>query len=184
MSVFAKKVSFASHQKGVVLIVGLLVVLLAGILSLAAIRGSGMQEAMAGNMRNHNVAFQSAESALRDGENFVLNTTPLPAFNGASGRYQELPPANSVLLFTAANWVDPARVVSPALNLSAVAAQPTYVIEALNSDTPKAKAMTGSGTDANSPDLGADYYRVTARGVGLTNDSVVILQSNVRLVHN
>lgn len=181
MSVFARRVSFASRQEGVVLIVGLLVVLLAGILSLAAIRGSGMQESMAGNMRNYNIAFQAAESALRDGEIFVFNTSPLPAFNGVNGLYAERPPANSVLLYTTANWADPNMVVLPALNLSAVAAQPAYVIEALNSDDDKQKFMSRSSTEAGSIDLSADYFRITARGVGLTNDSVVILQSTVRL---
>jgi type IV pilus assembly protein PilX len=171
---------YRSRENGVVLIVALLIVLLAGILSLAAIRGSGLQEAMAGNMRNHNLAFQAAESALREGENFINNTNPLPAFNGLNGRYAERAPQNSVLLFTAANWTDPGMVVIPPLNLEAVTTQPTYVIEALISDRNKEKLLAGHGTDANSPDLGADYYRVTARGVGLTNDSVVILQSNVR----
>jgi len=175
-----EKHRFGSRETGVVLIVALVIVLLAGVLSLAAIRGSGLQEAMAGNMRNHNLAYQAAESALREGENFVNNTTPLPAFNGANGRYAERAPQNSVLLFTATNWVDPNMVVMPPLNLDVVKAQPSYVIEAIISDTNKEKLLAGHGTDVNSPDLGADYYRVTARGVGLTDDSVVILQSNVR----
>jgi len=174
------KRQFGSRQNGVVLIVALIIVLLTGVLSLAAIRGSGLQEAMAGNMRNHNLAFQAAESALREGENFVNNTNPLPGFSGANGRYAERAPQNSVLLFTTANWADPNMVVIPALSFKAAITQPSYVIEAIVSDTNKEKLLAGHGTDVNSPDLGADYYRVTARGVGLTNDSVVILQSNVR----
>jgi hypothetical protein len=56
------------NQSGMVLLVALVMVGLMSIIAVAAIRGSNMQEAMAGNLRDRNLAFQSAEAGLRIGE--------------------------------------------------------------------------------------------------------------------
>ena len=47
-----------------------------------------MEEKMAGNMRDRNLAFQAAEAALRTGEGYLQNTSILPTFNNTNGVYQ------------------------------------------------------------------------------------------------
>ncbi|MCQ4313672.1 pilus assembly protein PilX [Stutzerimonas sp. VN223-3] len=60
-----------SKQQGAVLLVALIMLLLLTILGAAAMRDTNLQERMAGNMRDHNLAFQAAEAALRFAEQEV-----------------------------------------------------------------------------------------------------------------
>lgn len=60
-----------SQQRGAVLLVSLIMLLLLTILGAAAMRDTNLQERMAGNMRDHNLAFQAAEAALRFAEQEV-----------------------------------------------------------------------------------------------------------------
>jgi type IV pilus assembly protein PilX len=53
-----------SNEKGAVLVVGLLILLLATLLSVGAMNNANMQEKMAANAQNVNRAFQSSESAI------------------------------------------------------------------------------------------------------------------------
>lgn len=67
-----RKGSFGySKQQGAVLLVALIMLLLLTILGAAAMRDTNLQERMAGNMRDHNLAFQAAEAALRFAEQEV-----------------------------------------------------------------------------------------------------------------
>lgn len=56
------------HQGGAALIVSLTLLLIVTVTALAAASGSTMQLGMAGATKNRNLAFQAAESALREGE--------------------------------------------------------------------------------------------------------------------
>jgi type IV pilus assembly protein PilX len=173
-----------SNERGMVLVVGLVMVLLIAIVSLSAIRGTGLQEGMAGNMRDRNIAFQAAESALRQGESVVMQAK-LPLFNGKNGLHLDLDktPTNSVTKFTETKWVDEANWVAKVTDdLTWVASEPTYLVEELNSDIGKEAAISGSGTDQESLSFETVPYRASARGVGTTSDTVVILQSYLKRI--
>lgn len=173
------------NQRGITLIVGLMIVLLMGVLSLAAIRGSGLQESMAGNMRDRSLAFQAAESALREGESVILATGVLPAFNGTNGRHLKRANASSPLKFTDADWIDVNLVKVTSLGLVTsgnLYSEPAYILEELPADIGKEASALGSGFDADSLYLETVPYRVTVRGVGLTSDSVVKLQSHLKRI--
>lgn len=172
------------NEHGAVLIIGLVMVLLISIVSLAAIRGSNLQEAMAGNMRDRNIAFQSTESALRQGESVVMQAV-LPIFNGSNGLHLDLnnTPANSVTKFSEAKWADKANWVKEmTVDLKWVESSPVYIVEELNSDIGKEAAIAGSGIDQDSLTFETVPFRVSARGVGATNDTVVILQSYLKRI--
>ena len=62
-------------QEGFVLIVGLIILGLLTMLALSSMRDTTMQEKMAGASRDSGLAFQAAESALRDAENCITDTT-------------------------------------------------------------------------------------------------------------
>lgn len=190
-----QKMDISRHQNGAVLIIGLIMLLLLTIIGLASIRGTDLQERMAGNMRDHNLAFQAAEASLRAGEE-VLNAGALPNFSGATiGYYPDLMQLSSSnplpaswnsadwtrlhsrpVTWSSADW-DSWSITLPAATISNVARQPQYIVERLV--IPAKTAIQGGGKDvvsldANPPGI---YYRVTSRGLGGTPDSEVILQS-------
>ena len=89
----------AENQRGSTLIVALLLLVAMMLISLAGIRGSGLQERMGANLYDRQLAFQAAESALREGETRLVaalgTVSPelIPTlFNGASGRYPQPDP--------------------------------------------------------------------------------------------
>lgn len=63
-----------------VLIIALIFLMLLCILALSSMQSVNMQEKMAGNYKDNQVAFQAAEAALRNGEELVRNNTLI--FNG------------------------------------------------------------------------------------------------------
>lgn len=172
--------SFLAHQRGAVLIVGLVMVLLITIVGLSAIRGTGLQESMAGNMRDRNLAFQAAESALRMGESFVsINVKTLPAFDCTNGlcRDQEIVPSNSVRYWKEEEWEDIA--VGVVLELAGVADEPRVIVEELDSDMGSCAANEGSGVGVGSLTMVGDCipYRISALGYGADQNTQVIVQS-------
>lgn len=56
------------QQKGAVLLVALVMLLLLTIIGVTSMRGTSLQENMANNLKERQLAFQAAEAALRAGE--------------------------------------------------------------------------------------------------------------------
>jgi len=57
-----------NNQRGVALLVALVFLIVLTLLGLATMRGTTLQERMAGGSRDYNIALQAAEAALRDAE--------------------------------------------------------------------------------------------------------------------
>lgn len=166
------------RQRGMTLIVGLIMVLLMTLVGMAAIRGSSMQELMAGNMRDRNLAFQAAEAGLRQGENQLTNAT-LPAFDGTTvGLYEAIDGSSSTGFWDAYGW--DAASASTSMGLEYVKAQPRYVIEEVTSAS--TLSADGGAIDFASTLKTEEtvFYRVTSRGEGGTDGAVVILQSTYK----
>ncbi|RXR08526.1 pilus assembly PilX family protein [Pseudoxanthomonas composti] len=163
-------------QQGVSLLVVLILLLIMTLLGLAAMRGSILQERMAANLTDRNLAFQAAETALRDGETlaqgFALASVPA---SGCSGGMCSRPVATDT-----DRWKDASFTgwVNASSGVSTNAMTPQYFVEFMG------MAPTWPGCDlideANrSPLCMAPRYRVTARS--RSNDgsrAEVILQSN------
>ena len=76
----------AKKQTGFVLITGLLVLLMLTVIMLTAMRTAALEERMAGNMRSSNIAFQAAESSLREAEGlFLIEDKIIGAVDGQGG---------------------------------------------------------------------------------------------------
>lgn len=169
-------------EKGAVLVVGLIMVLLISIIGVSAIRGSNLQESMAGNMRERNLAFQAAESALRIGEGIVSDQVSRPLITNTQGLYSDTyrDPASSILTFSNADWLNSAKVRATALELDYVTREPTYVVEQLDPDIGIGAAMEGSAIDLEGMQNTGDItpYRITARGFGGSVDSIKTLQTS------
>ena len=165
-------------EKGAVLIIGLVMMLLLTVIGLASIRGSDLQERMAGNMRDRNLAFQSAEAGLRTGElkSFGLTGVAVPNANGYFDNLNLSSVIKRPALWGKTDWEAATNSIKLAdKTISNVADQPRYVIEKIV--VPFDTANQGGGIDAGSPQEDKLFYRVTSRGVGGTTDTEVVLQS-------
>jgi len=75
-------------QRGSVLIVGLILLLVMTMLGLSNISGTTLQEKMAGNTRDRAISFSATETALRDAEIFAQTNGNLQIYtNGTVGYY-------------------------------------------------------------------------------------------------
>lgn len=167
-----------SPQHGVVLIVGLLLLLVLTMLGVTAMRSALLEERMTGNVQDNTVAFQAAEAALREGE-LLLQQPALPNFNGLNGLYPPPASATTPPRWQTINWQSGSAVRiytgfedAPA-NLSQVSAR--FFIE-------EQPLVVGPG-ESLSADTSLDeigFYRITARGVGITGNTVAVLQSTYK----
>jgi type IV pilus assembly protein PilX len=161
-----------STQRGITLITCMIMLIILTLLGLASIEDTSLEEKMAGNMRSRNLAFQAAESALRQGENYILSVDPVPAFDGTGGFYPEM---DSVLTAMAASWGISSAVRSYAgETLDNLAAQPVYIIENVDA------LFQSTSIDATNALENRSFFRVTARALGGTATTEVILQSIVK----
>lgn len=159
----------AGQQRGITLIVALIFLAMLALLGATAARNSVLEERMAGNTRDRDLAFQAAEAALKDAE---LNINVLRTQMGSPGLVDASSctvPSNPPCYLShgndAAYWTNTfvwnaANSRNPTQMLNQVAEQPRYVIEKM----PNAAA-------------GVETYRATARGVGTSVNAVAITQS-------
>ena len=167
-------------QEGFVLIVGLVILGLLTMLALSSMRDTTMQEKMAGASRDSGLAFQAAESALRDAENCITGTTAGCAFDAAANdahfaQDDAAFPAHNTL-FDANTWVayDPpgdatALAGVPADGVNYIIRKASTVAGEGNGGESKNDAMTGVGVGESMGASGASsqaIYEITARGAG------------------
>ena len=167
---FKYRLPLARQQRGVTLIIALIFLAVLALLGATAAQNSVLEERMAGNTRDRDLAFQAAEAALKDAEN--LSKAFLNANLGSPGLVDAsncaapnvapcyLSHGNDAAYWTSTFVWNTANARNPTQNLNQVAAQPLYIVE---------KMPNGAG--------GLETYRATARGVGKSTNSVVIVQS-------
>lgn len=161
-----------NNERGAVLITGLFLLVIITLFGVIGMSTSTLQEKMSANTMNRSLAFDSAELALKEGEAFLTAAT-LPAFSGANGLYS----VNANLWQTAATWTGTNSVQYGGALGGAEGGMlndnPRYYIEELGA----LESSTGSLT-AGAAVSEDELFRVTARGVGGTGLSEVILQSS------
>jgi len=164
-----------SAQSGAVLAVSLVVLLVITVLTVGTLRSSSLEEKMATATRDRNVAFQSTESAIREGEIYIESVTSLGEFTGTSGLFGQTDTAPGYLDDT--TWSDSSNHVVADSDFGAYQA-PRYFIKAdtVVSGTEGALNMSGYGDNKGTGDV--TVFSVTARGTGAGADSAeVILRS-------
>jgi len=191
---------YVKHQKGAVLIVSLVLLIIMTLLGISGMNDTVMQERMAGNQRNSTLAFQAAESALRAGEEFI-DTWGLPFPSGDTNPLTSTKPNNQGV-YTLDSPVDPipsdndiewwgeddfwtdagSSVTQYAadrliFNLDEdgdpvyLATNPAYVVEKVGG------GYVGGCLDDNPGCVYAHYYQVTARGTGAAGQAESFLRS-------
>jgi type IV pilus assembly protein PilX len=175
------------RQSGFSLITILMMMVVLVSLALAGMNSSLVQERMAGNARDRNIALQAAEAALRDAEadieaNLGLNSAFVTDCTAGLCRPPSMTTATptSVPLSESIDWSATAGKtraygsITGASALPGVASQPRYLIEQL----PPLPPSAGQSASLAQPIEDAPQaFRITARGVGVRASTVVILQS-------
>jgi Tfp pilus assembly protein PilX len=174
------------YQEGAVLIVGLIMVLLITVVGLAAVRGSAMQELMAGNMRDMNLSFQGAEAGLREGETVVNSVAITSAFSG-NGLWTDLylPSASRKPIheWTTDDWLQAGNSIE-ASEIDLIGT-PRYVIERIVSPIGKINAADGSciGVGCMSDLPEPEYFRVSSYSRGATPGAQTVVQSTYKTLN-
>ena len=172
--------NIVQQQSGAVLIISLIILLLLTLIGSSSIQTSSLEEKMAGNLRDRNIAFQAAESALRDAERDINNSVDAsaPRISGISDFVADCGASTSITsddglcyngrggygtpIWTTANMTGSPSVeygtFTGSHHWTATPTPPRYLIEGY------------SGTDGY-------YYRITARAQGINANTVVWLQA-------
>jgi len=178
-------------QRGVALVVALILLVVITLVGLAAVRGTIMQQKMASNLYDRQIAFQGAEAAMRAAAALVSTNPGIIARNCQAASVVCLSnpftdsqfPAGKIQTVAAGTAAGQFKVGSVA------AGQPQYVVENMGNwvDT---TSSTGFNQSANSQNYGAQgtsttavYYRITARSgdpAVIGDRAVVTLQAMIK----
>ena len=182
-----------SSQRGVALVVALILLVVITLVGLAAVGGTLMQQKMSANFYDRQIAFQSTEAALRQAALAIqATTTAAPA-----GFFDCSTPASSS---TAANtcqsdpFTDPnvpksdiVPVATSSYNAgNMVASEPQYIVQYMGNfpmPQPPVKQTSHTSYGSSSTKQTADFYRITARSGDPTvigGRAYVVLQSVFR----
>ena len=173
------------QQRGIALIVGLVILVVMALLGTAAYSVATQEERMAGNTRDHARAFQAAEFALRQCEQYLL--TQNPQFDAVSG-YTPGGPGGMYKAPTNGSWwgdrlSNPASTTAPpslfnpaampgAIPLPNVVQQPVCLAEVVP------QGITSTKLDPSKPSpVVAHTARITAAGYGINTSTSVVLVS-------
>lgn len=162
------------RQRGAVLAVGLVILLVITLLGLAGIQGTSLEERMAGNSLDRQRAFQAAEAALLVGEAYLrtsVSVTQVFDDDGTDGLYDN----SNLKLWQALNW-NGTDSIAYAGNVG-TKFPARFVIQNYGTVTADADQLNldnyGQGTGARAIGL----FRLTARSTGGGGNAAVILQS-------
>lgn len=181
------------NQSGVVLVIGLIMLMLLTLIGVSGLQATGLEEKMAGNLRDSNMAFQAAESALVEAEGLVATTKPAITCPGTNltGYYKKddydcdnnATEGDADIPWKAVNWSgSPVKTVEYAGTLNhgtdyKLNAKPRYIVEYMGDVCRDASGAIVLVVGCPSPNTNYKSYRLTARASGGSDSSVVTLQS-------
>lgn len=165
-----KNLQHSTKQSGAVLFISLIILLIMTLLGITGMQTTILEEKMAGNYRDQTIAFQAAESTLRDAEKDIRSSR----ISGLTGMTST---CTSGLCYNGGNdipniWDDSAKVANAVDygthtgigNLPGVTSQPKYLIVGV----PFIAAGAAQPKDA---------YIITAIAEGGTSSAKSILQT-------
>jgi type IV pilus assembly protein PilX len=170
-------------QRGAILVVALIFMVVMTMLILASIRGTVMQERMASNLYDRSLAFQATEAALREAERYVTVSPPKPTAAGCSAGDCNTPVAGAAPVWkTESNWTGAHSATDGhghTIQVGSLPVPPQFLIELLADDMPEVNICASTAIDPDAPCFAGPEglrYRITARS-GESGRAVVILQS-------
>jgi type IV pilus assembly protein PilX len=177
---FQTRRSSAGRQRGAILVTSLLLLLVLTIIGITAMQMTRMQERMAGNTRDMNLAFQGAEATLRDGETLIRGQVARPENCSAApcDFWEEDAAAVTQLADRAGAWwtanaleYEPdGNRVAVSQDVAELAEDPRFVVQAIG-------WVPDSLTMGHEVQPGRDFYQVTGRSTGGSGNATAVLQS-------
>ncbi len=169
----AMDVTTSRTQRGAVLVISLFILSLMSLIGATAMQTTVLEERMAGNLRDQGLAFQSAEAALRNAEEFIEGLVDVSGFTNSGGLYT----LGSVPdLHGPSTWQGTASIAATS-SLPDVST-PHYLVEE------RGRINAQGGTSINIGNYGSSAaggmvrgFRIIARGTGGTGDAQAILES-------
>ncbi len=160
------------RQQGAVLAVTLMILLVVTLLTVSNMHTSILEEKMAGNNSDRNVAFQAAESGLREAEVFLEDIVSLGDFQGSAGLFGRTD--DEPVFSDTATWSDATYHVVAGTDLGSYE-RPRYFIKNMTTvqGTTGALNMSGYGDNKGSGDV--TIFRVTVRATGASADSAEVI---------
>jgi len=189
-----KTVSPPERQKGVVLVISLLILLVMTVIGVSGMQSSQLEEKMAGHFRDSDLTFQAVEAALRVGEGIAQTqstTTPVnsgfPAYTDSDGTCPDgaINNCTSGLCPTpdkdcTPRWEDTGFngwVTANAVVTGGLVTTPQYFVEYLGATFPCTRAANACNAGPGTPGCNCRRYRVTARISPSNGRAAVTLQS-------
>jgi type IV pilus assembly protein PilX len=174
----------ARRARGVALFISLVLLLVLTIIGVSSVQTSSLETRMARNEHDTLLAFQAAESALRDAETWLQNNVDsvddTDAFTdgGVNGLWRVADdPGQDDRWHEADVWAGNSSVVAPTdLDEVELADTPRYLIEHLG-DVSRTENPYQIRTDYPDPVDRIAMFRITSRGVGGSVNAQVLLQS-------
>jgi type IV pilus assembly protein PilX len=175
------KAQLAFHKnRGVALFISLVLLLVLTIIGVSAVQTSTLETRMARNEHDTLLAFQAAESALRDGENLLETLTSTDGFTDAGGNglwtVAELDQVNR--WETAGVWERSSSTsVAAPTTVGVVKERPRYLIEHIASVVREENAYQINDPYSATAADRIEIFRITAHGVGGSTNARVVLQT-------
>ncbi len=168
-----------NKQRGVTLVVSLMILLILTMLGLTSIQRATTDLAMAGNQRETALMFDAAEAGVVSAENYIGASITNADYNDASlGLYTVLadePTYYSPNYYDGATWTGASQTATTSIDAYE---QPRYMIEYLGDRHQNALAVVnigGYGTQQTGEIV--SIYRSTSRGTGLSGSSFRFIQA-------
>jgi type IV pilus assembly protein PilX len=162
----------AKRQGGVVFVVSLIILLIMSMLAIGSMQNTMLEEKMAGNASDRNLAFQSTESAVREAEVFVEGIVSLGNFDSDAGLIGRTSAEPSY--YDQATWTDSANHVVASTDFGSYES-PRYFVKHFTtvSGTEGSLNMSGYGDNKGTGDV--TIFKITARGTGASADSAEVM---------
>lgn len=176
----------ASRQRGMVLAIVLILLLVMTIIGLTAAQSTALQERMSGNQRDRNIAFQSAEYTLRLAQADMLAAQWTNFLQDTGGLYTYDPTALNPLYQTV-NWNSPSSVLTvggsqtgagPLLSDVPATNQPEFIIEQMPPVAAPGGNLSQMQYSNGVPPV--QVYQVYTRATGGDTNAQVMLQATLR----
>jgi type IV pilus assembly protein PilX len=163
----------SADQRGAILVTSMLLLLVLTIIGVTVMQMSRMQERMAGNTRDVNLAFQAAEGAMRGTELFIAQQEirPVGCSSGPCDVWLQDSLTGTVANRDGGWWLDNGRTYGQAA-MDGLDVPPTSVVEELGFVRTDGGVVMGQD-----PPDGRDFYQVTSRSTGGSGLAEVVLQS-------
>lgn len=177
--------TYKNNQRGVVLVIGLIMLAVMTLLAVTSMQSSGMQELMSNNIKDKMTAFEAAESAMRTAEEFLSNgVINLNAFDNdkSDGLMANLYDEPWKEIDWGSESVEVTNVVisdGTDDTKGGVRSAPRYIIQHIGPVDIDANEDLNidSSYQKDASDSQVEMFRITARGTGGSDSSQVILEA-------